>query len=1254
MPGNDGFNVNVKTTVEGLDELKKAIADFEAFKKTIDLSDRSIKDFVKEGDSAARTLRDIERASQKVQTPEFASWSKKWHDQIPEIKKYKTELDTLAVKLSKIAVDPETGKAIDKNLQPTLDKLNKSYGELTAQIHLARQVQNEFGREMGKLRSDGKEFMPIDYDALSEKAKNAKVVVTDTQTKITNTLEAQAAAQKKAQEAAAAAAHTQKSAYKSIDDTLWNTQRKLNDLTFDAKRMSSDLSKAKDVLSRGGKIDGSDVEQYNDKLNDLVKGSEDAAKTIDEVTRKISELHFSGALPEDIFKHLSSELIKAKDGAELLGHYLSEITPKGEETFGPIIEQLNEIKAVQEQINSLDMAKAIAFDDKGTIDTYNGLVNNINQLIEKLEETVYVENTTIATNKNLQVSWLMVDQTIDAIKDGLEQLRGSTAVPPELDAEYQNLNRLLEALKLKSKEYLNETRKSLGIETKSAKSKRELAHQVKSLSDGLNDAKKNMSKLGDAVSGVTKSIKSKMTHGLKSIMKYVLGFRSLFFLVRKLRSAIKEGLENLVQFDSANNETNKSISELRSSLLFVKNAWAAAFAPIINYVMPLLTSLIDTLAQVGNAIARFFAQLTGQATVLQAVKVDMGDYADSLKKTGSAAGGAAKKAKDLHDRLAPFDDLQVLGVDKDKDTSGSGGGGGGLDDMLPDPNEMFKRIQTESNLADMIKEAWKNQDFSGLGKLAGEKIRDSFNSINWADIRENVSKGISSVTSFINGFIQSPGLFASAGRTMADGLNTLTGAIKQFFTEIDFFNNAKSVGEGFTSFFTNLDIGQLAGALSSVLKSLPDTISGFLDGVNWKSLGKSLYKGIKSFITNFDFAGLNKSLGKVVGYIIKAIADLAVGIGEELIKDLQAYFEEHSVEEIFKDIFRFLTGDTLLNWMMNNSGFPFAEGILEALGASKSDLEKATSSIRDTLTHPFTLAIEKIKEVFTGIGEWFNDHVIQPIVNFFKPIVNTVSTIFKTMLAIIVGIWITAADWFNETVVQPIIEFFAPIVDKVSEFFSKLWEGIKSIWIKVSDWFNENVISPVVDFFKGVYDKAYKYFSDLWSDICDVWEAASSWFDEHVISPIVKLFDGIAAAVKDSFNDVLGVVEKLLNKILQGLNSFIDKLNTWGKTGAEALGFEYTNIPNFKEITIPRLAKGAVIPPNKEFLAVLGDQKSGTNIEAPLDTIVDAFREVMGSLQVETGNQSMVVDGQVFARLMTPYIVSELGRLGYNIKILEA
>ena len=71
---------------------------------------------------------------------------------------------------------------------------------------------------------------------------------------------------------------------------------------------------------------------------------------------------------------------------------------------------------------------------------------------------------------------------------------------------------------------------------------------------------------------------------------------------------------------------------------------------------------------------------------------------------------------------------------------------------------------------------------------------------------------------------------------------------------------------------------------------------------------------------------------------------------------------------------------------------------------------------------------------------------------------------------------------------------------------------------------------------------------------------------------------------------------------------------------------------------IPALASGAVIPPNRKFLAVLGDQKSGTNVEAPLSTIKQAVMEAMAQGSREPINVNLVVDGKTLARVVVPNI----------------
>ena len=96
-----------------------------------------------------------------------------------------------------------------------------------------------------------------------------------------------------------------------------------------------------------------------------------------------------------------------------------------------------------------------------------------------------------------------------------------------------------------------------------------------------------------------------------------------------------------------------------------------------------------------------------------------------------------------------------------------------------------------------------------------------------------------------------------------------------------------------------------------------------------------------------------------------------------------------------------------------------------------------------------------------------------------------------------------------------------------------------------------------------------------------------------------------------------------------------------GSQGAH-LGFD---IPR---ITIPRLAAGAVIPPNREFLAMLGDQKSGTNIEAPLETMVAAFRQALGE---GAGSRTLVlqVGQRELGRIVFDAYNTENSRVGVKI-----
>ena len=117
---------------------------------------------------------------------------------------------------------------------------------------------------------------------------------------------------------------------------------------------------------------------------------------------------------------------------------------------------------------------------------------------------------------------------------------------------------------------------------------------------------------------------------------------------------------------------------------------------------------------------------------------------------------------------------------------------------------------------------------------------------------------------------------------------------------------------------------------------------------------------------------------------------------------------------------------------------------------------------------------------------------------------------------------------------------------------------------------------------------------------------------------IGNLLDTVKSQFSDGFKGVANVVIGYLNNILQGIENMVNN----AMKSIAALAIIATSLTGVKvdiptdKLTIPKipyLASGAVIPPNAPFMAVLGDQRHGTNIEAPLDTIKQAVREVIGN-----------------------------------------
>ena len=122
-----------------------------------------------------------------------------------------------------------------------------------------------------------------------------------------------------------------------------------------------------------------------------------------------------------------------------------------------------------------------------------------------------------------------------------------------------------------------------------------------------------------------------------------------------------------------------------------------------------------------------------------------------------------------------------------------------------------------------------------------------------------------------------------------------------------------------------------------------------------------------------------------------------------------------------------------------------------------------------------------------------------------------------------------------------------------------------------------------------------------------------------------SVFQGIETGIEKIFksivNGLIDGINSVLNTSFGKINTALDKIRNTQVDGTKP----FISLPRVSISKIPRLAEGAVIPANREFLAILGDQKNGTNIEAPLDTIVEAVMIAMARAGMDGGNIAAAV-----------------------------
>ena len=310
-------------------------------------------------------------------------------------------------------------------------------------------------------------------------------------------------------------------------------------------------------------------------------------------------------------------------------------------------------------------------------------------------------------------------------------------------------------------------------------------------------------------------------------------------------------------------------------------------------------------------------------------------------------------------------------------------------------------------------------------------------------------------------------------------------------------------------------------------------------------------------------------------------------------------------------------------------------------------------------------------------------------------LVNTL-TIIAGLLATGIGISLLTGSWIPLLIAgflaalvalvsftghgEELIQGLKNIIDGFGKFFKGVFtgdmklavEGIKQIWEGMKQTWNA-IVNSIKDAWNmfitwlqskspllaSIFQTYGKYVSDVYKNIKDILKGVIDFIVGVFTGDWTKAWEGVTEIFKGIWNNIVAIIEAAINFIIDGINLLISALNTihfeipdWVPIiGGKSFGI---SIPLVSQVALPRLAEGAVIPPNREFMAVLGDQKSGTNIETPLETMVQAFKRAMN----ESGGRSQTIilqlNGREFARAVYKANNEETQRVGVRLAGVKA
>lgn len=696
---------------------------------------------------------------------------------------------------------------------------------------------------------------------------------------------------------------------------------------------------------------------------------------------------------------------------------------------------------------------------------------------------------------------------------------------------------------------------------------------------------------------------AKLTQRMKGILASAFIFNIVSAGLRQFTVWVGKSIK-------ANSEARQSIAQLKGALLTLAQ-------PLVEVIIPAFTMLVNVLARVVTAAAQLVSMLFGK-TLKQSK-----DGAKALYEEAGgieAVGGAAKEAMGS---LAGFDEINTINTEN---AGGAGGGGGASADIAPDfswaddMGGMLDRLKEIADLVGLIAAGLALWKLSGMlpgvlgtiaQKLAGLLLTVGGLLLYWHGLTDAWENGVDwlNLIEMIGGLaVAALGLYLLFG-PIAAGIALIVGGIGMLVTA---FHDAMKNGWNLQN--TLLAIaGLLAAGLGiamltgSWIPLLIAAVAGIAVAIiaNWDTIQQFL-EGTVGFVVAL-LSGAVLMLGAIllfsganIGLGLGLLALGAVGLAAALAANWDTVWQ--ALEGPVGTVTALISSALLvLGAVLLFSGAAVPLGIgLMAAGAV--GLVTAIAANWSTVQTALRSPVSAITALISG-----------------ALLVLGVILLF-TGAAIPLGLGLIGAGAIG-------------LASTIAPNWDFVLDAIMGAWRDVKNWWKAN---------------AEKFFT------LDYWKNLGKDIIDGFLDGLKKAWGGLASWFGGVWDSLFG--NRKVSVGVSGTSS-AGNYNT-------APRVMYSSVPNISTDKIPRLAKGAVIPPNREFMAVLGDQLSGNNLEAPEDLIRKIVREESGGgsaeliqllqaiLSAVKSGHVIMVDGSVFGRTAIKTINSVTTSAGKQLLLI--